>query len=215
MALDTYANLQTSIANWLGRDDLTSYIPDFISLAETAIQNGINPTTPGLRVRELLRRATATLDEEYEQVPTDYLQMERLTITVAGNEYPLDFLSNVELTQTYGTTAPGTPTAYAVVGETIQFGPAPSSAIPMEMVYYRTIPKLSDSNTTNVVLTNYPNLYLFASLLMAEPFLKNDQRLATWADLYQSAIQGVTATEQRAIFNSGPLRVRLEGGATP
>ena len=34
MALDTYANLQTAIANFLARDDLTTEIVDFIKLTE-------------------------------------------------------------------------------------------------------------------------------------------------------------------------------------
>ena len=34
MAITTYSELKTSIANWLNRDDLTTQIPDFISLAE-------------------------------------------------------------------------------------------------------------------------------------------------------------------------------------
>ena len=35
MALATYSDLKTSIANWLDRSDLTDVIPDFIALAET------------------------------------------------------------------------------------------------------------------------------------------------------------------------------------
>ena len=34
MALNNYANLKTSIANWLGRTDLVNDIPDFVTLAE-------------------------------------------------------------------------------------------------------------------------------------------------------------------------------------
>ena len=34
MALNNYANLKSSIANWLGRSDLTNELSDFVSLAE-------------------------------------------------------------------------------------------------------------------------------------------------------------------------------------
>ena len=34
MAIGTYAELQTAVANWLDRDDLTDRIPEFIALAE-------------------------------------------------------------------------------------------------------------------------------------------------------------------------------------
>ena len=34
MAINTYGTLQTAVANWLDRDDLSARIPEFISLAE-------------------------------------------------------------------------------------------------------------------------------------------------------------------------------------
>jgi len=43
--ITTYAELQTSIATWLVRDDLTAIIPDFITLAESKFKRDI-------RVRE-------------------------------------------------------------------------------------------------------------------------------------------------------------------
>jgi hypothetical protein len=41
MALTTYAELKTSIADFLNRDDLTSAIPDFITLAEADMQRRV------------------------------------------------------------------------------------------------------------------------------------------------------------------------------
>jgi hypothetical protein len=36
MSLSTYSDLQTQVANWLARSDLTAYIPDMITLFEAA-----------------------------------------------------------------------------------------------------------------------------------------------------------------------------------
>ena len=41
MAITTYAELQSSIADFLDRDDLTSVIPTFISLAEADMNRQI------------------------------------------------------------------------------------------------------------------------------------------------------------------------------
>jgi len=38
MALTTYTELKSSLADWLNRSDLTSVIPDFISLAEAQME---------------------------------------------------------------------------------------------------------------------------------------------------------------------------------
>ena len=35
MALSTFSELKTSVANYLNRDDLTAVIPDFITMAES------------------------------------------------------------------------------------------------------------------------------------------------------------------------------------
>ena len=38
MALDTYSNLKTSVANYLNRSDLTAFLGDFITLTEAKMQ---------------------------------------------------------------------------------------------------------------------------------------------------------------------------------
>ena len=208
MAISTFAELKTSVAAWLNRDDLTSVIPDFISLAEVMMEQGASGT-PGLRIRDLVKRSQATLDEEYEDVPTDFLEMTRLSIQVSGKWYTLDYLSQTQLIDTHGAASAGTPQAYTVEGKKLHFLPSPSASFTIEMVYFSTIPRLSTSQTTNDVLTNFPNLYLYATLLQASPYLGDDPRIGTWADLYQAAVSGINTSEERALFNAAPLTVRV------
>ena len=66
MALDNYSNLQTSIANWLARDDLTVEIPDFIALCEAEFNRE-------LRIRSMETTETVTIDAEQEALPTGFL----------------------------------------------------------------------------------------------------------------------------------------------
>ena len=64
MALDTYANLKTSIANFLARDDLTSEIDDFIDLTEADFNRR-------LRIRDMETVNTSfSIDAETEALPT-------------------------------------------------------------------------------------------------------------------------------------------------
>jgi hypothetical protein len=67
MALDTFAGLKTTIADYLNRDDLTAIIPTFITLAEAKLNRK-------LRVRQMLKRATASVDSQYFAYPADWLQ---------------------------------------------------------------------------------------------------------------------------------------------
>ena len=72
MALATYANLKTSIANWLNRSDLTTEIADdFIKLAEADFNSK-------LRVRKMITQSSFTIDSETEAVPTGFLSTSAL-----------------------------------------------------------------------------------------------------------------------------------------
>jgi len=58
MALGTYAQLKTSIADWLNRSDLTSAIADFITLAEADENVSIR----------VLKRESGAIPELYPQL---------------------------------------------------------------------------------------------------------------------------------------------------
>ncbi len=47
MAISTYSDLKTTVANYLARSDLTSQIPDFITFAENRLRRD-------LRIRQML-----------------------------------------------------------------------------------------------------------------------------------------------------------------
>ena len=62
MALSTYAELKTSVADWLNRSDLTAAIADFVTLAESQIERV-------LRNRNMLTRGTGNITAEYNALP--------------------------------------------------------------------------------------------------------------------------------------------------
>ena len=76
MAISTYADLQSAVARWLVRNDLTASIPDFISLAETHFSRV-------LRVRQMEARDVAPVAAgvEYGTVPTDWLETKTFSFT--------------------------------------------------------------------------------------------------------------------------------------
>lgn len=205
VSLDTFANLKTSLATWLHRSDIESQIPDFITLCEAEFNRR-------LRIRAMEERVTATLDEEYEALPTDYLEMRALQIAGA-NGRELTFIPPSDFRLRYRSANTDTPIHYTIIGDTIQFGPAPASSYEMEMLYYKRIPALSESQTTNWMLTNNPDVYLYGALKAAEPFIVNDPRMPMWKSLYDAAVQSVADEDARSKA-TGPLiqRTRLQRG---
>ncbi len=63
----------------------------------------------------------------------------------------------------------------------------------------------------NWLLINHPDAYLYGALMEAEPYMKNDQRIATWAQGLSAAIDAINSASNDAAFNAGPLAVQVSG----
>jgi hypothetical protein len=199
MALDTFSGLKTTIADYLNRDDLTSIIPSFITLAEGKFNRK-------LRVRQMVKRANATIDTQYFAFPSDFLQAKEFQL----NTNPITYLQYVTQNQgDYGSAtqyvSAGKPQFYTIIGTQIQVIPTPDAAYTGELTYYGKIPVLSDSNTSNWLLAYAPDLYLYGALLEASPYLKDDERLAVWSSLYTNSLGDIEIADQRASVASTPI----------
>jgi hypothetical protein len=104
-------------------------------------------------------------------------------------------------------TTTGTPRFYADYDYSHWLiAPTPSSALPMEILYYEIPPLLDDSNQTNWFTEYAPNALLYATLLEATPFLKNDERIATWEGFYNRAVAALNGEDIRQISDRGIIR---------
>ncbi len=110
--------------------------------------------------------------------------------------------------------ATGQPRYFTVFGSEIELFPTPDSAYAIEMVYRKLIPALA-TNSTNWLLTSSPDAYLYGVLMEAEPYMKNDQRIETWAQGLKLAIDAINSLSDLAIFNAGPLTMQVSGQVTP
>lgn len=202
MALDTFSGLKSSIADWINRDDLTSVIPSFIVLAEATFNRTI-------RTRDMVQRATASLDTQYTELPADFLQMINIQLNTA-TPMKLSFVSNEQaddLRFTYFAAA-NEPKYYSIVGQTFEVIPTPGGEYTVEMSYYKKIPALSDSNTSNWLLTKSPAMYLYGALVQSAPYLRDDDRITTWGTLYKEAFNDLMLEEQRSNFSGTTPRMR-------
>ena len=203
MAITTYAELQTSIANWLNRDDLTAVIPDFISLTEAGINRD-------LRHYRMINRVDATLDSRYVQMPTDWMETVRFSIT-SGNTYKIELVSRDDMLEYRQNTADvsGRPRFYANIGDTIEVFPTPDAEYQMQLQYYAKTPALSNTNASNWLLTAAPDIYLYGALVQSAPYLNDDARIQTWAALYQSVLDSLQKASDDTRFAGSGLRMRV------
>lgn len=86
--------------------------------------------------------------------------------------------------------------------------PSPLRPYPMQLTYYQLPPLLDDSNQTNWLTDIAPNLLLYRALLEAEPFLKDDPRVATWQGLYAEQGQALTGQDMDKIMDRTSERTK-------
>ena len=196
MAITSYTELKTAIANWLNRDDLTAIIPDFIALTEADIQRKV-------RHWRMEERSTATLDARYTQLPDGFLEAVRFHLDV--DERPIELLTPLALQQRRqgNSDAGGKPQFYAIIAGQIEVWPTPDGSYTGELYYYARTATLTDSNTSNWVLERHPDVYLYGSLLQAAPYLRDDERVGLWSSQYQAAIEDMLLQNERAAFSQG------------
>lgn len=202
MAITTYSELKTAIGDWLNRDDLTSVIPDFISLAEAQFNRTF-------RHRKMVTRSTATLDTPYFAVPADWLENIRFQLNT-NPIVPLLFVTPEQMSedkQVYSTN--NQPMFYTMVGQQFEVLPEPATSYDSELLYYAKIPALSDSNTTNWLLTESPDIYLYGALVQSAPYLKEDERVNIWATLYGQLSEDMRMADERARIGSSKLKPRI------
>ncbi|AFB70755.1 hypothetical protein MTPG_00004 [Methylophilales phage HIM624-A] len=203
MALASYSDLKTEIANYLGRDDLTSQIPTFIQLAEKRLERD-------LRIRHMLKvvEATTTAGDSTVGMPEDFLSMKDIHI----ESDPIRTLKFQSTSNFYRNARPndrGVPVDYTLLGSEFKLAPTPDSAYTLRMVYYYQPDILSDSNPSNLFLANCPDLLLYGALAEAEPYLMNDERVQTWASLYDRGLASLRASDDDSEYPSSPMSITL------
>ena len=89
-------------------------------------------------------------------------------------------------------TSTGTPKYYAYFdNSTIYVAPTPSANTPVEISYRRRLDALSSSNTSNWLTTDAYDALLYACLIEASHYNRNDKLLQYHSGLYQKAVQDV------------------------
>ena len=198
----TYDELKTNIANFLNRSDLTNQIDFFIDATEAELNRR-------LRVKDMIKRATATADGQYLSLPTDWL--EAINVQIDGNSFKPLFQQSIESMDVYrkgNNNVTGLPAFFALVDNTIELAPTPDASYTLQLTYYGTIDALSDSNTSNFISNSYPDAYLYGALKHASIYLMEDDRVALFTSQFEKALEEMRMEQEKAEFGKGSLMQR-------
>lgn len=196
-----YATLQTSIASFLHRTDMTDIIKELIADAEIRIANE-------LRIRAMEAAFSSAISSGSVALPSGFLEWKFLYVDGDAAQ-KLERKDPEWIYTNYPErTGSGKPVFFAREGENLIFGPYPNSAYTVKGRYYKKLDALSDSNTTNWFITNAPDLLRYGALCEAAPYMADDQRIAIWEGKYQMAKKRIQKTERDESFSGSVLSAR-------
>jgi hypothetical protein len=182
-----YNSLQTEVATWLSRGDLSSYIPGYIQNWEQRFYRQSKNFG-----RWMEASFAGTIASSVLAVPTDYLALKYAYV----NTSPAARLDRGSLNQLYGSyprnSCTGRPRMIARDLENFVFGPAPDSDYDIAGVYYAKPTALnaySGDAAAHWLILNAPDLCLYGSLLESTPMLRNDARIAVWQSYYDKSLK--------------------------
>lgn len=84
--------------------------------------------------------------------------------------------------------------------------PTPDADYPFEVLYYELPPLLDDAVQTNWLSEYAPQLLLYGTLLEATPFLKNDERIPVWQNMYDRAAAMLNGEDLAKILDRASVR---------
>ena len=199
MAFTTYTSFVTTVESYLARTDLTTVIPDFIQMAQLRMSRD-------LRTEAMLKVATATPADNLVSFPIDFLELRE--IHFQGNPpIILEFQSPDLFFRDGQTTLSGRPHYFTMLGTEFKFAPGPDTSYTVQILDYAQPTFISSTTASNLFLAYYPDALLYATLAEAEPYLMNDQRIATWSALYDRAIANIKKSDLGSTYPYTTLSV--------
>jgi hypothetical protein len=198
MALATYSDLLAALSTWLNRSDIEATYPTFIALFEARANRA-------LRVPQMEASSTASPVDNELALPDDFLSARDLWL---DGPVTLRAMSPQELRDTNERFQSGNAIGYAILDQTLSFAPPLDDDEVVNLSYYQTIPALSTDNTSNWLLTSYPDAYLYGVLAVAYNYLRDDAQAADMLNFSDRIFAEIMKDAIRKQLPAGPLVAR-------
>ena len=200
--ISTYSDLQTAMEEWLRREDVTTAKKQqFIHMGEFTMRNDLRLRSVGLQADVDL-----SLSSRSVSLPSRFLGMRRDPYLSLSTVKRLNYMVPNDYWGRWGSSATGEPKFYTIEGTTMHVGPVPDGAYTGKAHIFQAPDFLSDSNTSNVYLSELGPMLLYASLIHAEPYLNNEGKTMAWATLYDTQAEMIEEAEERKRRGTGMKR---------
>lgn len=194
--MQTYSSLKTSIANWCADDTLTSFLDDFIDIAEARVANRLR-----LRAQETDLSLTVAAGTNTAALPSDFLELRSL-YRDGSPQVPMEYLTPEQLNNVRND-ARG-PVRYTIVGTNVRLAGVTDAEYTLRGQYYAKFTPLDNTNTSTWLTSYAPHIMLYASLRAAAEFTKDDSAAQKWNDLYEQACAELEARDESSKIGPVP-----------
>lgn len=191
-----YTDLQTTVIDYLHRSDLDSKIPTFITLAESKLNRSLR-----LLQQETTATISTSLVSRFNPLPDDFSEV----ISLREGNNKLIQKSTTEMASLIRDGS-GYP-SYFNVKEQLELDIVPDQTYALTLNYFKKWDIATD--TTNWLLTNYPDIYIYATCLEASPYIRDQAQLQVWGGMLNESI--ATANQLAAKNRSTTLSTEISG----
>ncbi len=197
-----YNSLTLQIQQYANRTDafFVDQIPNFITQAMSRIYS--EAKSLGFETYSIVGNTLTANQQNFGQLPANW--KETISFSIIGNDLITYLLPrSLEFGNTYCPIPNtfGRPVFFANINyNDINFFPGPDLDYPYQLIY-RGLPLFNTANTTNFLTERYPSLLLYACMLEAIPFLKDDERVPVFESFYNRELQNINRDQQTNIID--------------
>lgn len=221
--ITTYGGLSTAIGDWMARSgdpDIAARIDDLIALCEQRMYYGTDPLEAAgvpafeaIRIPEMYTANTSfAFPANNTAQPSGMLELVEVYLnnSSGGDGYPLDIVEE-SIIDSYSSTDTGDPRKIAISGLNFRSWPDPgtTTTYTFTLRYYGKLSTPSGTSSTNWILTNAPNVYLYGCLLEASLMTGDFDGAAKYGVLYGSSANGLNTRTQRRLASAQNVRIQL------
>jgi hypothetical protein len=203
MAISTYTQLKEALTFWSGREGDTTILSGMeraISLVEARFNRV-------LRVSDMEAQATGTTSSGIIDLPSDFLAVRRVEVSPYGT---LQLAPPKLAADEFPSRTGSYPRFYSILGLSMEIIPDTTSTVTLD--YYQKIPALSDDAPTNWLLTDHPDLYLYATLGELAALGKNAPEAAAWLARGDAILNEIITLDRAKRYSDAIVGIK---GPTP
>ena len=167
----------------------------FIQLSELRIARDLRP-------RENIVKTTIVPTSNLIDLPADFIDLRELSAKKGNRVVVLSSVGRHRLS--IATSQTGFPVVYSIIGTQIEVGPI---TLPGEFTlwYWRKFPALVSPTDTNVLLTTYPYVWLYAMLVEGAVYIQDDTMRSLAVATYLEEINRVNLRESEQRYGEAPI----------